>query len=310
MPDSSLEDTLELTVPMFAVASEPARPISGRVQVEFGARSDVGRVRANNEDAFLIFRTGRYLETHASSLPEGDLPRRFEDTGYTMVVADGMGGHAAGEVASRTAIRSVVDSVLNAVKWALKLDHPEAREQELQEARERALEYVRRIDDEIRRRGRSEEGLAGMGTTLTAAYSFARDLFLVHVGDSRAYLFRGGRLRRLTRDQTLAQALADAGEIPQQEVERHRLRHVLTQALGTGSAGRVELGHRELRDGDRVLLCSDGLTDMLDDTGIAEVLAAHPGSDDASAALVARALENGGRDNVTVLLARYTIPAA
>jgi protein phosphatase len=309
MPDSGLEDTLELTLPMLAVSAGQPASLSSRVRVEFGARSHVGRVRTNNEDAFLFFRTGRYLETCASSLPEGELLRRFEDTGYTMVVADGMGGHAAGEVASRTAIRSVVDSVLNAVKWALKLDHPEARAAEIQEAKARALEYVRRIDEEIRRRGRAEAGLAGMGTTLTATYSFGRDLFHVHVGDSRAYLFRGGRLRRLTRDQTLAQAMADAGEISQEEVGRHRLRHVLTQALGTGSASRVDLGHRELLDGDRVLLCSDGLTDLVDDDRIAEVLAGHEGSEAACGALVERALENGGRDNVTVLVARYTIPA-
>jgi PPM family protein phosphatase len=308
--DPSLEDTIELTLPMLAAAESGPQPASSGVRVEFGAASHVGKRRSNNEDAYLIFRTGRYLETVASSLPRNELPRRFDEQGYTMVVADGMGGHAAGEVASQTAIRSVVSCVLNAVKWALKLDHPEAREQEIREAKARALDYVRRIDDEIRRLGRGDAGLKGMGTTLTACYSFGRDLFVVHVGDSRAYLFRGDSLQRLTRDQTMAQAMADAGEISQEEAERHRLRHVLTQALGTGSATGVEISHRELRDGDRVLLCSDGLTDMLDDAGIAAQLLAHPASEPACQALIERALHNGGRDNVTVLVARYTIPAA
>ena len=145
---------------------------------------------------------------------------------------------------------------------------------------------------------------------MTAALSLGDDLFVTQVGDSRAYLFRDGTLQRLTRDQTHAQLLADQGVISQQDVARHRLRHVLTNALGGFQKNvRVDIKRWKLADGDRLLLCSDGLTDMLDDAHIAEVLAREAGSDEACRLLVEGALENGGKDNITVVLARYGIPA-
>src|SRR5262249_29394939 len=132
-----------------------------------------------------------------------------------------------------------------------------------------------------------------------------------HVGDSRAYLFHGGSLKRLTRDQTLAQSLADAGEIRQDEVAEHPTRHILTGAIATrGTFVQVELRHHRLADGHQLLLCTDGLTEMVSEEAIAQALAAAKSAADACRRLVDLALEGGGKDNVTVALGRYRIPDA
>ena len=166
-----------------------------------------------------------------------------------------------------------------------------------------------RLDDALLEHSEAYPRLKGMGTTLTGAYSFGEDLFILHIGDSRAYLLRKSNLKRLTRDQTVAQALADAGAIPPEEVSTHRLRHTLTSCLG-GEARKIQMEVRHLRliDGDRLLLCSDGLTDMMSDQEIAEVMQITEGSDEACQNLVNLALKKGGQDNVTVVLARYSIP--
>ena len=146
-----------------------------------------------------------------------------------------------------------------------------------------------------------------MGTTLTAAYSMGIDLFIIHLGDSRVYLHRGGVLRQLTKDHTVAQAMADAGYIPPDQVRRHVKRNALTNFLG-GHNGKVKADLRWLRlaDGDRLLLCSDGLNEMVNDVSIGRILARH----DARAAaqdLLDEALRRGGKDNVTIVVARYQV---
>jgi protein phosphatase len=174
---------------------------------------------------------------------------------------------------------------------------------------ERVSQRFRQIDDLLTQRARADASLHGMGTTLTAAISVGADLFLFHVGDSRVYLLRQGDLHRLTRDHTLAQALADAGRIAPDEVSTHHARHILTKFIG-GHGGRVdaEVQHFALADGDRLLLCTDGLTEMVADDQIADVLRRVEDADAACQALIDLALEGGGRDNVTVVLARYAIP--
>jgi protein phosphatase len=280
------------------------------VRIDFGALSHVGKVRSNNEDAYLVYRTGRFWERLLTSLPDDQLPARQEENGYVMAVADGMGGQAAGEVASSLALRTAVALVLQAAHWGAKLDHPERREEELRAGVERALSYFRGVDEAVARRAEGDPALRGKGTTLTASYSFGDDLLVFHVGDARAYLFRQGRLRRLTRDHTLAQDLADLGAIPEEEVAGHPLGHMLTRAIGR-HGGEVEAEVRRLRlaDGDGVLLCSDGLTGHVEDARIAAVLGRAHSSAAACRELVDLALEGGGKDNVTVLLARYAIPA-
>jgi serine/threonine protein phosphatase PrpC len=226
-----------------------------------------------------------------------------------MAVADGMGGMAGGEVASRLTIRTGIYLVLHAVKWTLKLDNPEERDKEIDEGISRAAAYFDKINQTLIEEGRRHPALAGMGTTLTVSFSVGDDLLLFHIGDCRAYLWRQGRLRQLTRDHTMAQSLADAGVISASELPRHKLRHMLTQALGT-ERGHVhtEVHQLQLADGDRLLLCSDGLYDMVADEDIAAILTRELTSQSACQALVDQALQNGGKDNVTVLLARYGIP--
>jgi protein phosphatase len=148
-----------------------------------------------------------------------------------------------------------------------------------------------------------------MGTTMTVAYNLGADLFVAHVGDSRAYLFRGDRLRQLTHDHTVVQVLLDAGEMTREEAASHVLRHALLQAVGRHQGDLVvEVQRLALADGDCLLLCTDGLTEMVPDDRIAEVLGKPVAAGEACRALVDLALEAGGKDNVTAVVARYRLP--
>ena len=160
-------------------------------------------------------------------------------------------------------------------------------------------------------RSEADRRLFGMGTTLTAAYSIGVDLFIIHLGDSRAYLYRNGDLMQLTKDHTVAQAMADAGYIAPEEVRHHHKRNVLTNFLG-GHHGKVKADVRWLRlaDGDRLLLCSDGLNDMVDDSAITQILQKHDNPQQAAQTLLDAALARGGSDNVTVIVAPYQIPGS
>jgi len=281
---------------------------AARVRAELGALTHRGKVREVNEDAYVVLRMGRYLEPMLSNLPEGELPSRSEDSGYLMMLADGLGGHEAGDVASRSALLATLQLVLRAPKWALKLDDPATREAEIRDLIARSRAYLAGAHAALRRQAAGDARLAGMGTTLTGAYSVGADLFVHHVGDSKAYLYRAGTLRRITRDHTVAQEYADLGMIGQEEVATHRMHHVLTRAVG-GPEEQLEgdLHHVRIENGDRLLLCSDGLTDMASEEEIAGVLAAEPSSDAACRELIGLALERGGRDNVTAIVAGYTL---
>jgi protein phosphatase len=298
-------DTQEYPAQDGGRAAAPPRPWSSQVQVDVAGLTHPGKVRPNNEDHFLTIRFGRSMDTLQTSLPAGHIPARYAEVGYGLAVADGIGGAVAGEVASGLAITAGLNLALHSPQWNLVMT-PEQIRASMETWRQRFHD----IDALVAERARADAGLAGMGTTLTVAYSVGHHLLLHHVGDSRAYLFRGGRLQRLTRDHTVAQSLADAGVIAPDEVASHRLRHVLTRALGSGRAEvEAEIQHVELADGDRLLLCTDGLTEMVADARIAEVLGRTAGSAEAGRALVEAALEAGGRDNVTVVVAGYGIPA-
>jgi serine/threonine protein phosphatase PrpC len=301
---SEHEDTAE--IPAYGQPDERRAPGgSSLVEVDLAGLSDPGKVRRNNEDHFIAARFDRTMRTLVSNLPEGELPSRYAETAYGMLVADGVGGSAAGEIASRTAIHALVDLVLETPDWIMRLDDRLA--EEVLQRMERRFQRVREV---LVERARADPGLRGMATTMTVACSLGPELLTAHVGDSRAYVFRrGGGLELLTRDQTMAQSLADAGAITQAEVARHPSRHVLTSALATrGAFAQVELRRSRLADGDRLLLCSDGLTEMIDDDAIARVLASSPASAEACRRLVELALEAGGKDNVTVVVGGYRIP--
>jgi protein phosphatase len=270
--------------------------------VDLGARSHPGNVRSNNEDFYLAVRTSRAMQTLLTNLPPGHIPERHEDVGFGMLVADGMGGMSAGEVASRLALTTVVNILLNTPDWIMRIGDPES-----ERLMRRIARAYQQIDEVLRAEARADPKLWGMGTTMTLAYSLGADLFLGHVGDSRVYFCRGGELHQLTRDHTYAQALVAAGALRPQEAATSRLRHVLTNALGgTGEHAKVDVQQAQLSDGDQVLLCTDGLTDMVDDATIEDVLRRGGTASEACRTLVDLALEKGGKDNVTVVLARYT----
>ena len=287
-----------------AVRVGQASSSSSLVQIDVAALSHPGHVRSNNEDHFLVARLGRRLETMITSLPDVEAPKLAEEVNYVMIVADGMGGHAAGEVASRMALSAIVSLALDIPDWILKLNEEYAREIE-----HRTRERVREVGALLVKEAAQDPALSGMGTTLTAARSLGRDLQITHVGDSRAYLFRAGHLHRLTRDHTYAQLLVDLGRLASTDQADPRHRHILTNALGGSDRDvKVDIDLMKLEDGDRVLLCSDGLTEMVDDKTIAGLLADAPGSHQACDVLMQRALDNGGRDNITVIVAGYQLP--
>jgi protein phosphatase len=289
--------------PEAALQSLPT--FSSLVRVDVSAVTHRGHVRPNNEDQFFVTRLTRSLETMLTSLQGGEVPERADEINYVMVVADGMGGHAAGEVASALAISSLVSLGLEVPDWIFRADEPNTPE-----IVRRARQIVRQVNAVLIERGRRDRGLRGMGSTLTVARSYGRDLLIVHVGDSRAYLCRGARLLRLTRDHTMAQLLIDSGSIEARDAAAARVRNVLTNALGGSLASTdVDVDWLRLESGDRLLLCSDGLTDMVGDQIIATTLAAGGTPDDACQRLLQLALDAGGRDNVTVIVASYEFPA-
>src|SRR4051794_31420897 len=241
-----------------------------RVHARFGAVSHPGLVRASNEDHYLVVERHRGRVVLMTNLPEGYL-RSLDDVAYLLVVTDGIGGEAFGELASMLALRSGWEQVANAIKWTWVVT-----EMEIANLKERISLVFGRMHEELLQRGRQEPMYAGMGTTLTGAYTVGPEAFIAHVGDSRAYLFHGGILTRLTRDHTMAQDALDAG-LP---VESRSWHHTLTNCLGgTGEPVWVEFHHVRLADGDELLLCTDGLTDRVSDEEIAAVLArgASPG---------------------------------
>ena len=282
------------------------RPFSSLVHVDVSALTHTGHRRSNNEDQFFVAKATRALETVMTSLPPGDVPDRADELNYVMVVADGMGGHAAGEVASRLTISALVALALQIPDWILRADPGHAPEIE-----RRAREAVQQIDSMLVERGRQDASLRGMGSTLTGARSYGRELLIVHVGDSRAYLLRAGQLQRLTSDHTYAQAMVDAGYFSPDDIAISGMRHMLTNVLGgAGDEVDVDIDLLGLEDGDRLLLCSDGLTDGVNDETIRDTLQRALSSRDACDRLVQLALDNGGHDNVTVIVASFEFPPA
>jgi protein phosphatase len=274
-----------------------------RMQVITAGGTHPGRVRQRNEDQFLIAKLAKSMRICASSLPESETTRFSDEEGYLMIVADGMGGSAGGLEASSMAVRTVESFVLDALKWFL---HGQGLEQNAVRSKLRlALE---RADFDILARAEDEPKLWGMGTTLTMTYSVGTDLFVAHVGDSRAYLFRAGRLECITSDHTLVQLLLNAGAIAPEEARDHPRRHIITNVVGGPTPGvEVEIHFRELESGDIVLLCTDGLTEDVPEPEIARILAQPQDVDRSAHRLINAALAGSARDNITVALAKYII---
>jgi protein phosphatase len=297
-PEKTMADTDEFVVEDHTSSASAG---AGRVRVDSAGSSHKGNVRANNEDHFLIARFGRFLTPLSTNMP-GKAATMFEEEGHGLVVADGMGGAAAGEMASKLAIRTLMDLVIQTPDWIISSEGADA-----ERVMERMAERYRRIDDRLLEEAAKHPGLKGMGTTMTLACNVADCLMLTHIGDSRAYLFRAGALHQLTHDHTVAQALVDQGFLKRTTDANRQLQHVLVRVLGgMGHQSEADVQRLTLLDRDQILLCSDGLTDMVKDADISAILGAGATAGDVCAALIERALTNGGKDNVTVVVARYS----
>lgn len=273
-------------------------PVLPRPQATFGALSDVGKIRKNNEDHYDVVRRHRSRDVLFTNMPRELLPQTREES-YTMIVADGLGGCASGEVASMLTLRTAWELTTAAFNWPFKVG---ARGPE--EVMEQLRAYGKRMHQVLIAHGKEKPELAGMGSTITGILLIGADAFVGHVGDSRAYLLRGNALRQLTHDHTQAQQMVDAGLYASVADTPRFMRHVLVNCLGGNYDDvHVETHHVPLRPGDRLLLCTDGLTDMVNDLEIASILNRLPAPVEACQALVDAALEHGGRDNVTVVVA-------
>jgi serine/threonine protein phosphatase PrpC len=279
---------------------------SSRVSVDLASLSDPGLTRRTNEDHFMAARFERTMQTLTTNIPAGRVPAEWRETCYAFLVADGVGGAAAGELASRTAVEVLVEMVLESPAWIMRFEGERG-----DKVLERTADRFQKAREALVARAAEDPRLKGMATTMTFACSVGRDLLVAHCGDSRAYvLHRNGQLEMLTHDQTMAQSLADAGAIAQEDVAHHPSRHVLTSALASrGVFAQVELKHSQIEDGETLLLCSDGLSEMVTDEMITTVLAGKEPAETACRRLVDIALEAGGKDNVTVVVARYRIPS-
>ncbi len=278
------------------VSSIEARPLT----VQSFGLTDPGKKRETNEDQFVTASLMRALWIQQSSVPQSTV-RYADHRGHVFIVADGMGGAAAGEKASAIAVGAVEDFLLNALRWLLALEGP--GEASVLRDFKAAL---RTADACVYAAATNTPALRGMGTTLTMAYSLDADLFVAHVGDSRGYLLRGGVLSRLTRDDTLVQQMVEEGLLTDEKAAEHELRHIITNVVGGPVPGVHASVHRmHLERGDVLLLCTDGLTGMLGDDRIATVLQAVGSPQEACETLVRLANEQGGTDNVTVVVARY-----
>jgi protein phosphatase len=281
-------------------------PASALVVPSFGAYSRRGRLHPVNEDHYLVITLGRNQETVLTSLPEGLIGKRFDEYGFAMIVADGLGTHssAAGEAASRIALVTLLQLILNYCKWNLRIDDPVA-----DQIMDRAERFVRHVDSAVVYEG-TAQGLPQPQTTLTAVFGAGRDLFFAHVGHSRAYLLRHGALLRLTRDHTLSsRRMAPLAPLVDVKATARDLMHVLTQTIGmSGSIGPViDLERFQLADDDRILVCTNGVTDALDEGVVARILASNTPLADQARLLVEKAMEAAGDDDATALVAGFRV---
>jgi PPM family protein phosphatase len=249
-------------------ASTKANPAQS---LRYACLSDLGRVRSANEDRCCADPQGRFF-----------------------IVADGIGGHSAGGLAAQIVVE-LLPRRLNQVLSAGESPAASA-------VADKVAGEVARLSDRIRDETRNEPGLAGLGTTVVVAVLGEREGFLVHLGDSRAYLLRGGRLTQLTRDHTLLQLLIEEGRISPEEARVHPAQGRLTRFLGMEGAALPETTRLNIEHGDRLLLCTDGLSGMLDAPSLERILREQADPHDACRLLIEQANAAGGRDNITAIV--------
>ena len=280
-------------------------PFSSEVDVDVFATSHRGNARRENEDHFLVIRVGRNLETVFSNLIANRAGDRFEETAYGMIVADGMGGEVAGEVASDEAIFGLLNLALRTPDWNFRWG-PREKNTVMWRMRDR----FRLINNALLEQAAANAALQGMCTTMTAALSYGKELIIGHVGDSRAYLLRGGKLQRLTRDHGIAKSSFGEDTDTHRDPRLSELSGVLSHALGAIEGDcKADIYDYVLEDGDRLMLCTDGLSDMVPEETIEAILSRDTTAAASCRSLVEVALNNGGGDNVTAIVAHYRIPS-
>jgi len=271
------------------------------VRVSVYGKSDLGRTRDHNEDTFLV----ADLSTRNASLRPEVRDHVVGPRGSLFLVADGMGGAAAGEIASRMAADSIYHHLASV--WT---EDPDGSEERFAYRIREALE---RANDQIHAFAREHPEVRGMGTTATVAGVYGANLYVAQIGDSRGYLARGGEVIQLTKDQSLTQRLVDAGELTEEEAEHSERRNIILQALGPDPKVKVDVTWQPLRRGDQLVICSDGLSGQVRRDEIAGVLGESGDIAEACSRLIDIANGRGGPDNITVVIARFEgegLPAA
>ena len=271
---------------MFGRSAKPIR-------VEVFGKTDLGRTRDHNEDRFLVADLSRKTASLLPDVRQHDIGPR----GTLLVVADGMGGAAAGELASEMATDTIYAHLLKT--WNAE------NEVTPQRFAYRLKEAVEVANASIHAHAKAHPEVRGMGTTTTAAGVLHDHLYLTQVGDSRAYLIRGGQAHQITKDQSLMQRLVEAGELTEEEAAQSERRNIILQALGPDPKVKVDLTHQELRRGDVLVLCSDGLSGQVKKDEIAQIVSTTPDLAAACDKLIALANARGGPDNITVVAARF-----
>ncbi|HJS46981.1 MAG TPA: Stp1/IreP family PP2C-type Ser/Thr phosphatase [Gemmatimonadales bacterium] len=266
------------------------------MRVSLSGRTDLGRTRDHNEDTFLV----ADLSADRAELAPDVRDHEVGERGSLLLVADGMGGAAAGELASSMAAGEILDYLRQV--WAV---DPSPSGPLFARRMREAVEHANRRLHEY---ATAHPEVRGMGTTATAAGVIGQELYVAQIGDSRAYLIRSGTATQLTRDQSLTQRLVEAGELTEEQAEASERRNIILQALGPDAAVRVDVSHQLLRRGDVVVLCSDGLSGVVRRQEIAEVAGRDGDLEQACRELIEMANERGGADNITVVVARFDGP--
>lgn len=268
-----------------------------------------GKHRTRNEDQFVIAELRKSVLIHQSSLRlRDDSALQSSSKARLMAVADGMGGHPGGDVASSLAIDGLLSYVMEMMHWLMAVDKDSDRESDLLASLKNALDFSR---EQIVKAAEETPEFFGMGTAITVAYLVWPKAYFVHVGDTRAYLIRDGKILQLSTDQTFAAALAEAGAIRREDLESHPYAHVLTSALGChGVSFKPAIFSTTLEPNDQLLLCSDGLTRHVSDERILQIAATQHDARCVCEVLVKEALEGGGRDNITVAFSAFNRPHA
>lgn len=274
------------------------------IDVDVRGRTDIGRVRKINQDQFLVAALHKVIDIHDTSLPAA-YQERFDSGARALLflVADGVGGGPGGERASSLTIDSIMRYVTNSMRCFYKLDQLASMDLMGELASSVMESHIA-----VRAESDDDPDARGMATTITMTHILWPRAYIVHIGDSRCYHLRGRTLTQVTHDQTVSQALVDAGAMTEEQAVTSPYASLLTQAVGASDQLEPALSQLDLAAGDTLLMCTDGLTKHVTREAIVELLEGHPTAEAASAALVDAALAGGGTDNVTTLVARFLVP--